>query len=131
MQIVDDPINNDYDERISLELDDLENIDCEPSTVRVEFEVEELETTQVQVPFTSVNFPAETPFFIADTAIQVSIKSLEPQIDSLEYAFEVLVDYNLVDWEDSTVLPNVKVYSDEVFKVIVDSGPVKLQQGAN
>jgi len=126
-----DELSKDYDERINLELDDYENIECEPNTVRVEFEVEELETTQVQVPFTMVNFPEESSFLVSDSMVQVSIKTLDQEQDSLQYAFEVLVDYNLVDWEDSTVVPNVKLYSNKVFGVVVDGDPLKLQTSDN
>jgi hypothetical protein len=126
LQINEAGIDNDYDERLNLYLDELENIDCEPNTVRVEFETERLVRVDQIVKLQYVNFPEESIFSQNDSLATLEVVLRPAYRDSSSIALELLVDYNLVNWEDSTVIPHIKNVPAYVFDVVVKSDPVKL-----
>ena len=126
LQIDDPGIDDDYDERINLYLDEIDNIECDPNTIRIEFETQQLITVNNTFSFEMVNFPEGTEVGFSDTLLSVDIKLLPIYQDSISIPLDLIVDYNLVNWDDSTVVPHIKNVPEFIFDATVNSEPIKL-----
>ncbi len=113
VRIVEQSIDDDFDENIEIPLADEDVIISDPEEVQVIFEVERFDRVSVPVPFDMLNFPEDSSALPLVNLIDVNFTVSRSQRKDYEASdFGITVDFNLLDERDSTIFP-IMIYSPE------------------
>ena len=121
-------IDENYNEDIPIEFSNSGLIRRNPPTMNVVFGVEEYITTEINVPLTLENFPQNEKIFVSDTLrtviYHVGVNKANNVVPNL---FEVILDYNMINPEDSIINLQITKYPEYIKDVHLDSTKVKVQ----
>lgn len=121
-------IDENYNEDIPIEFENSRLISRDPPTMNVVFGVEEYTSSEIDVPVSLKNFPANDKVYITDTlrrlVYNVGINRAGNVAPNL---FQIVADYNMINPEDSTITLEVARHPEFTKDVHLDSTKVKVQ----
>jgi len=108
-----DDIDKDFDRFVKLNLPGKYDIYSEPPTTNVKFKIERYERFELSTEVEMINFPADSSVYVTDPEVQVQFVVPESQQEEY-YArdFKVIVDYSMINSNDSTA-PAIIVFHPE------------------
>ena len=122
-------INEDLKEEVSIPLPYPDLMQSVPSEVTLSFEVERFDRDRIRVPVEKLNFPENPDFQLGDSLVTISYlvrRDLKEEFKTTD--FGITVDYNMINEEDSTVIP-ILIYFPEILEnVTVSPDTLKLNQ---
>lgn len=122
IQIPKTEIDNAYKEVIPIVTEHNDLIKSEPPTVNVAFDVKEFLRAQQDIPIDTQSFPEDGVAYIKNNAIPVQYLVRKDRQDELSSDdFKVIVDYNAMNKQDSTVVPKLVDYPDHLQEVRLDT----------
>lgn len=111
-------IDNSFDRFVPLGLPDKYEINADPSSTNVTFEVDRFLRIEKTIPIELLNFPDDSSAFLEPTTVQLSFtiqRALEEELEMED--FKVVVDYNMMELKDS-LAPAVVVFYPEIVSEI-------------
>lgn len=127
LKLPDSDIDGNYDEDVVINIPNSQLITRNPATVNVIFNVREYTRVTREISLDTLGFPSSTSFIPNDLKTNVSF---DVQVDSerkidLEQ-FKILLDYEKINRTDSTVIPELISFPEEIINIQMDSVGVKV-----
>ena len=120
LQIVEDRIDENFDENVDVILPRPNLISAVPSFVNTLFSVERFDQLQIEVPVDPINFPSDSSYQLVTDQVTILFtvrRSL--QQDYSQSDFGVSADYNILRARDSSVLVELLHFPEEVVEIAV------------
>ena len=120
LQIVEDRIDEDFDENVALIVPRPDLISAEPSSVRTIFSVDRFDQLQIEVIVDPINFPSDSSYRLAEEKVTLHFtvrRSLEQDYSMAD--FGVSADYNILRSSDSSVLVELLHFPEEIGEIEV------------
>lgn len=120
LQLLEDDIDDDFDDDVLVVVPRPHLIHSVPASVQTIFEVERFDKLQIEVPIELLNFPSDSSYYLADEIVVIQFtvqRTLQQEYVALD--FGVSADFNMLRSSDSTILPMVLVFPEEVVAIEV------------
>ena len=99
-----------------------------PNEINVKFEVAEFQAIVMQLIVNPVNFPEEGKIYLSDTLTNVTMVLAKKDVAQLQIdSIRVEADYLRLNKLDSTIIPNIARYPNEILLIALDTVGLKLR----
>lgn len=120
LQIVEDRIDENFDENVAVIIPRPDLISVEPPSVNAIFSVDRFDKLQIEVPVDPINFPLDSSYQLAEEMVTIlfTVRRSFEQDYSLS-DFGVSADYNILRTSDSSVLVELLHFPEEIDEIEV------------
>lgn len=127
LMITDDEIDKNIEKTITIPLPFEDIMSAEPEKVTVTFEVDRFDEKKITIPVEKINFPEDSTIDLQDTIVTVYYV-IQRRKDKKFSAddFSILVDYNMLNNQDSTIQPLAIYLPEELLKPEIFPAKIKL-----
>ena len=121
-------LNESFDDLVDLTFMESEQIQVEPESISVAFDLAQFVRVERRVPIRPINFPADSSVFLKDTTALVSFMVRQDMVERGQQAGIVLTaDLRQSSSEDSTVSLKIETVPEFVKNATVEGQTVSLQ----
>lgn len=102
-------VKDDVKKEIDIPLVSNRFVSINPSKIIVSFQVRQFFRKTQMLELREKNFPADSSVYIKKATVFLDYTIREDQLNSQPDSLIAVIDYHLVDWRDSTIIPNIKL----------------------
>jgi len=120
-------IDKNFDRFVELGLPEILDIYSNPSTVNVSFGVEKFDRLELSTTVELLNFPTDSSVYVANPEVSVQFVVQESlKEDYFGDDFKIVVDYSMINKNDSTVPAIILFHPDNIVEMLVMPDSLKI-----